>query len=200
MPRVDARTSAHAEPHTPSLLRGLLFALFAGLGALPWQLLFGAAWDSYSVSASAFNACLGPYLLGLVVAALIACAPSWRRALLAGSLGACLCGPLALTLPGIATALLGALAVLSLARNALLYPRPFARALACELGLGLLSVAAFALMHDGGPIGNSLAVWSFWLVQSAFALLPGSTRTEQTLERDPFETAVAAADALMQGR
>jgi hypothetical protein len=171
-------------------LRGLLFALFAGLGALPWQLLFGAAWD--------FDACLGPYLLGLVVAALIACAPSLRRALLAGALGACLCGPLALTFPGIATALLGSLAVLGLARSALLYPRPFARALAFELGLGLLSVAAFALMHDGGPIGNSLAVWSFWLVQSAFALLPGSMRTDDTLERDPFETAVAAADALMQ--
>jgi hypothetical protein len=187
MTRVEA---VRAAQRGPSLLRCLMFALFAGLGALPWQLLFGVVWS--------FDACLGPYLLALVVACAVVIAPSWRHALLAALLAGVLCAPLALILPGVATAVLGALIALGLTRSALLYPRPFARALAFELALALPSTIAFALLHDGAPIGNSLALWSFWLVQSAFALLPGQVDGSAGLERDPFEAAISAADELMQ--
>ena len=175
----------------PSFLRGLSFALFAGLGALPFQLLFGAPWD--------YDACLGVYQLGLAVLAVLACAPSLRTALGGGALAAALCAALALTFPGIATATLGALCALGFARSALCYPRPFARALAFELLLALPAAAAFALLHDGRPIGNTLAVWAFWLVQSAFALLPGTPRATTDPIGDRFETAAAAAERLMQG-
>jgi hypothetical protein len=176
--------------HGPSLSRHLLFALFAGLGALPWQLLFGVVWS--------FEACLGPYLLALVVASAIVTAPWGRRALPAALLACALCARLALISPGVASATLGALIALGLTRSAVLYPRPFARALAFELALALPSATAFAVLHDGAPIGDSLAVWSFWLVQSAFALLPGKTGEGHGLERDPFEAAVSAADELMR--
>jgi hypothetical protein len=174
----------------PSFLRGLSFALFAGLGALPFQLLFGARWN--------YDSSLGPYQLGLTVLAVIAGAPSLRAAVGAGALTAALCGSLAITSPGVATATLGALCALGLARSALCYPRPFARALAFELLLALPAAAAFALLHDGHPIGNSLAVWAFWLVQSAFALLPGTPRPSSDPTRDRFETAASAAERLMQ--
>lgn len=187
MTRAEAVSTARSGP---SLLRCLLFALFAGLGALPWQLLFGAVWP--------FDACLGSYLLALVLAAAIVTAPSWRRALIAALLAGALCAPLALISPGIATATLGALIALGLTRSAVLYPRPFARALAFELALALPSALAFAVLHDGAPIGNSLAVWSFWLMQSGFALLRGKVATAGGLERDPFEAALSAADELMQ--
>jgi hypothetical protein len=174
----------------PSLLRGLTFALFAGLGALPFTLVFGTAWD--------YDSSLGVYQLGLTVLAVLACAPSLRTALGGAALAAALCGALALTFPGIATAMLGVLCALGLARSALCYPRPFARALAFELLLALPSACAFALLHDGRPIGNALAVWAFWLVQSAFALLPGASRPASHIARDRFETAAAAAERLMQ--
>jgi len=185
------RVAAERATRVPSFLRGLLFALFAGLGALPFQIVFGTAWD--------YDSCLGVYLLALAVLAVLASAPSLRTALGGGLLAAALCGALALTFPGIATATLGVLCALGLARSALCYPRPFARALAFELLLALPSVAAFALLHDGHPLGNSLAVWAFWLVQSAFALLPGAPRAPTTDgTRDRFESAAAAAERLMQ--
>jgi hypothetical protein len=138
------------------------------------------------------------YQLGLAVLTVVVGAPSLRSALAAGALAATLCGALALTLPGVATATLGALCVLGLTRSALCYPRPFARALAFELLLALPAVAAFALLHDGYVLGNSLAVWAFWLVQSAFALLPGSRPATTISPGDPFETASSAAERLMQ--
>jgi hypothetical protein len=193
--RIAEHVGEHIAEHTrrasraPSFLRALLFALFAGLGALPFQLLFGTPWDH--------DPSLAVYQLGLAVLAVIAGAPSLRSALGAGALAAMLCAALALTLPGIATATLGALCALGLARSALCYPRPFARALAFELLLALPSAVAFALLHDGYVLGNSLAVWAFWLVQSAFALLPGTPRATATSSGDPFEAAASAAERLM---
>ena len=185
--------SAERSPETeraPGFGRGLLLALFAGLGALPWQLVFGTAWD--------YEPSVARYQLALTVVAVIAIAPTWRSAFVAGSLSAALCAALACIAPGIATATLGALCVLGLARSALCYPRPFARALACELLLALPAAGAFAVLYDGRAIGNALAVWAFWLIQSAFALLPGRTSPRERPAQDRFEAALTAAERLMR--
>ena len=175
----------------PGFGRALLLALFAGLGALPWQLLFGAPWS--------YEASLARYQLVLTVLAVIAVAPSWRAGLSAGMLGALLCAALGLLAPAdIAVATLGALCVLGLTRSALCDPRPFARAVFHELLLAFPATGAFALLYDGRPVGNAAAVWAFWLVQSAFPLLPGSTPAREPPARDRFEAAMAAAEQLMR--
>jgi len=174
----------------PGLGRGLLFALFAALGALPFLLVFAGLLDP--------DTSLGLYMLGLTVVHVVVLAPSWRHALTTPLLAAGLCGVFALCAPGLATATLGALVVLGITRSALLHPRPFARALGCEVVLALPAAGALALLYDGSLLGSALAVWSFWLVQSAFALLPGRDVARAPDAPDPFETAAAAAERLMQ--
>ena len=181
--------SADATPG-PGLARGLLFALFAGLGAVPFMLgLAGLLYPEVS---------LGVYMLGLTVVHVVVLAPTWRRALPAALLAAGLCFVLALCAPGLATATLGTLVVLGITRSALLYPRPLVRALAFEIALALPAAAAVVLVHDDSLLGNAVAVWSFWLVQSAFALLPGGAAAPDQAPHDAFETAAAAAEQLMQ--
>jgi hypothetical protein len=183
----------HRADTTPrlGLGRGLLFALFAALAALPCMFALSVLCD--------FDTSIGLLLLGLTPLHVLVIAPSWRRGLGAFLLAAGLCGVLVLSAPGLQAAALGTLVALGLIRSALLYPRPLARALVFELALALAAGVALALLHDGSLAGNALGVWSFWLVQSAFALLPGDSPARDPDARDPFETAAAAAERVMQG-
>ena len=73
-----------------------------------------------------------------------------------------------------------------------------ARRLAIELGLALLSAALFRAFSDTRLIGDRLAVWSFWLVQSSYPLLERDAAPRDASPGDRFEAAAAAADRLMQ--
>jgi hypothetical protein len=178
------------KPH--GLGRGLAFALFAALGTLPWQLLF-APFVGY---ASAFAV----YMLGLSVAALLFLAPSLRRALGAAAVATLVLLPIALLAPAPSVALLAGLCMLGVGRSGMSYPRPFARALAVELSLGLCASLAALFFYDLGLFGSALAVWSFWLVQSTFSLLPGRSLAAEAPAGDAFDQARAAAERLMHAR
>jgi hypothetical protein len=172
--------------------RGLAFALFAGLGTLPWQL----CWVPYLGYGSAF----GSYMLLITLVALPWHAPSLSRALGAAALGALVLLPTAFVAPTPLPALLVALCMLGVGRSGIAYPRPFARALALELPLGLMALCFSLLLYDASLFGAALASWGFWLVQSLFSLAPGrvSATTESTT--DPFDQARAAAEQLMHGQ
>ena len=170
--------------------RGLGFAVLAGMLTFPVQ-LFGSLVFGYDGS-------LARLLLGLSPLSLLFCAPSWRAGI-SGTLlsGALACGVL-LANPSLDVALLGALVILGLGR-AVAYPtRSFARALALELTLGLISAALFASLSDGHLVGDAFAIWSFWLMQSAFALVARAAPARDVAAHDRFEDAAAQAYRLMQ--
>lgn len=166
-----------------SFLRGLVFALVAGL----LSPIFGARG-------------FGGGALVAVFIHLIVVAPDPRRGMRAGALAAALGLPCALLVQDrfVVVALAGV--ILALARSAVLYPRPFARALVAEvmfLGLGVF----VALIWTGlGSAGILFMAWSFWLVQAGFALLAPSAPSTQEVPTDPFEQAQRRAEAVLAGR
>jgi len=173
--------------------RSLAFAVFAGLMSFPC-LLLGARIFGHDAS-------LALLLLTLVPLSLASCAPSLRTAL-AGAFVSGLCGTLTCGLllwsPQLGLALLGAIASLGLGR-AIAYPkRALARTLVLELGLGVSSAAAFAAFSDGRLMGDSFAVWSFWLMQSAFAVVARPAPAAEIPVGDRFEHAAAKAYRLMR--
>jgi hypothetical protein len=174
----------------PSLGRRLLFALLAGLGTLPWQLLF-APGVGYGCS-------FGSYMLMLAIAAPLFQAPSLRRGCAAAGLTALVLVPIALATPTPLGALFAGLCMLGVGRSALCYRRPLARALGVELGLALGATFIAALLYDARLFGSALAVWAFWLVQSAFALLPGRTESVDATSGDAFDDARDAAERLLR--
>ena len=172
--------------------RGLCFALLAGLGCLPWQLV----WARHAGYTGAF----GSYMLLLTVAALLWCAPSLRRGLAAAALGGLVLLPLALLGPAPSSALFAGLCMLGVGRSGVAYPRPLARALAVELSLGFAASCLALLLYDASLFGTALASWSFWLVQSVYSLVPGRVGASPQVAADPFERARVAAEQLMQQR
>lgn len=174
-----------------SLGRGLLFALFAALGAVAWPLVLARLLG--------FERSLALYQLALVVLAAFALAPSARRAVAGSALAGVLCIALALTDPPLSTAVLGVLVVLCVTRS-VLAGGMLARRLWFELLLALASCLLFALLYDGTLISGAFATWGFWLAQSGSALLAPSPAQPVQPPRDPFEAAAAAAERLMERR
>jgi hypothetical protein len=173
---------------SPCSLRGLSFALFAGLSAVPWQLLWAPV--------VGWNHALSALLLALTVIALPWNAPSPRAAVAAALLAGVVLGPLGLLgLPPSAAMLAGA-CMLAVGRSGLCYPRPFARALAVELCFTLCAGGVAALLYEPRLFESALAVWGFWLVQSAFVLVGGEPAAAP--QGDDFERASAALDALLR--
>lgn len=172
--------------------RGLAFALFAGLSAVPWQLF----WAPYLGYGRAF----GSYMLLITVVALLWHAPSLQRGLAASALGALVLVPASFVAPTPLPALLVVLCMLGVARSGVAYPRPFARALALELGLGFVALCFSLLLYQRSLFGGALASWGFWLAQSLFSFAPGRVRAPSEAASDAFERARAAAEQLMQGR
>jgi hypothetical protein len=89
-------------------------------------------------------------------------------------------------------------AILALVRSAYLFPKPLGRALFFELAFNVAALGALGFFYDAGPIGCAFASWSFWLIQSAFALLPGVRSAPTAGPSDPFERAHAAAIQLLE--
>ena len=168
--------------------RGLAFALAAGAAA-PFA-LFSAGGQRG----------IGNSVLFAVVLYLLLAHDNLRRGVAASALALVLGVPFALFLrePNVLIAL--ALVTLGLCRSAVLYPRPFVRALACELFfVGAGALGAF-VWFDWSAVGVCLSTWSFWLVQAGFALTATSSAAREEGPSDPFERAHAAAEAVLAGR
>jgi hypothetical protein len=95
-------------------------------------------------------------------------------------------------------ALLAALVNLALGRALLLSPRALGRALLSELIVGALSFGAFSALRDHTLVGEAIAVWGLWLVQSAFAVISPAPRAREDAAGDRFVAAQAAVERLLQ--
>jgi hypothetical protein len=170
--------------------RSLLFGAFAGVAFVPFAMLatpfFGwsGAVAAYAVmSASVYLAGLGTthrqgltasVLLALGVGAVAAVATSDRDVVLATAL---------------------ALAVL---RSGLLYRSRFARALLLESTLAGAGLWLAGHVFDGSVTSTALAVWAFYLVQSAYFAVGGiAARPDRPQDADPFDAARTRALAVL---
>lgn len=176
-----------------SLLRGVLFALVAGLGALLWLTLAGPLLG-YARAAALYG-------LALLPGYALAVAPSVRRGAGAFLLAAALVLPAGLLATGPRFVFVLTPFVLGIVRSAILFPRPLARALFLEACCNLLAVGVAVFFHDASAVGMTFAIWGFWLVQAGFALAPGEPAAAPlTPGGDPFEAARARALAILERR
>jgi hypothetical protein len=174
-----------------SLMRGLVFALIAGLGVMFWLLLAGPVLG-YARAAALYG-------LGLLPWYALSVAPTLRLGATAFLLAAVLVVPAAFFDPGPRLVLALTPFVLGIVRSAMLFPRPFARALFLELCVSALALCLAAFFHDASVVGTTFAVWAFWLVQAGFALGPGEPQRGRE-DPDPFEAAHARALAMLDRR
>jgi hypothetical protein len=93
---------------------------------------------------------------------------------------------------------LGAAIGIGVARSALLQHRRTGRAIAVEIALvgGGLALARFVAAP--GALGTALALWSFFLVQSAWFLIGGAAERTSGAVADRFEEARRRALALLE--
>jgi hypothetical protein len=170
--------------------RALLFAALAAALTVPALMLGAFSWG--------YEGSLASYLLLLSPISLFVAAPDLRAGVRVFLLAGVISLILLCVVSRVETALLGTILILAVGRVVLSGPRPLARVLAIELVLGVLSFGAFAAFHDRLLIGDALAVWAFWLVQSGFALLshPGTSREPDVA--DAFDAARSAAERVMQ--
>jgi hypothetical protein len=173
-----------------SFARSVVFAAIAG-----------AAWPAFALVAGPLfgsRAAFSLYLVGATGVYVAGLAPTIAR----GIASACVAVAIAVGMAVVAgtshAAALGAAIALGLARSGLLYRNRGARAIAIEallLGGGL--VLARFLMAPG-VLGPALALWGFFLVQSAFFAIGGLRTRESAVVGDRFESARRRALALLE--
>ena len=173
-----------------SFLRGLLFALFAGLGVFLWLILAGPVLG-YARAATWYG-------LGLLPWYALVIAPQPRLGVSAFLVAAVLAVPAAIFAPEPLFVFALTPFVLGIVRSAILFPRPFARALFLEGCCNLLAVGAAAFFYDSSVVGTTFALWAFWLLQAGFALAPGDPVATLEAAGDPFQTARARALAVLE--
>ena len=162
--------------------RSAAFAAVAALGWMPWLMLVGPL--------------LGPpaartlYLIGVTSAYVAGLGGPTARRLAAAILTA---------MTGAALALAGGLCLglgvaLAVARSVFLYRAMPARAVVTEatlVGGGLLFAR---LLATSSPLGATLPIWGFFLLQSCFFLVGGAHEERpRSAYPDPFEAAYARA-------
>jgi hypothetical protein len=137
-------------------------------------------------------------LAGVVAYAGVA-APSRRRGIAAAALAAG-AGALLLALPlGLGGHALGAAALLGVCRSGALYRSRPARAWLLEATLLGAGLALAAFLGAGSVPRFALAVWGFWLVQSAYFAVGGvAPRPDAGAPDDPFERARTRILALLE--
>jgi hypothetical protein len=137
-------------------------------------------------------------LTGVVAYAAIL-APSRGSAVRAAALAAG-AGALLLALPlGLGAQALAAAALLGGCRSGVLYRSRPARALLLETTLLGTGLALAAFLAGGSLARLALAVWGFWLVQSAYFAVGGvAARPHDAAPEDPFERARARILALLE--
>lgn len=197
---VDTGPRSHRASHAPQprarhrVAAGrLLFALVAGLGILLWLAIAGPLIGHARA--------ISLYGLALLPGNALAVAPSLRRGAGAFLLAAGLALPAAFFAPGPRLVLVLTPFVLGIVRSAILFPRPFARALFLEACCSLLAVSLAVSFHDASVVGTTFAIWAFWLAQAGFALAPGEPAAgPPSPAGDPFDAARARALAVLERR
>lgn len=175
-----------------SFARGLVFASLGGLGAMPFAIV--------AAGVLGYANAMALYALALVPLYLLVIAPTLRR----GAAGALLAAAFAMTvlLAFPHAAIAGALTpfLLGIPRSAMLFPRPWARAVWLEFAFSTTAFVVAFCFSDGALVGDSLAIWTFWLVQAGFAVAPGEARKPDGEAADPFEVAQGAITAVLERR
>jgi hypothetical protein len=121
-----------------------------------------------------------------------------RQGLVAAALLGISVGTIALVAPSERDIVLAAAIGLGVLRSGLLYRARFARALALEGALLCGGLLIAGRLFDGSLTSTVLAIWSFYLVQSAFFAVAGITaRPDHARDVDPFDSARARALALL---
>ena len=173
-----------------TFLSTLVVGALAAVALIPWMIVSGAVFGS--------PVALEIYLAGVGALYLAHIAPrraqGWLAALLMG--GAALG---AMTIVGtrqeFVLVLVTAFGVL---RSGLLYQARPARAIAVELGLGISALVFARFLAASGSAAPVLALWGWFLVQSFFFLIQGSSPRAADRLGDPFEQAHARAIALLE--
>lgn len=169
--------------------QSLIFAVLTGAASFGFVAFF--AWCfGYAHSA-------GLFALGSVLAYPWFAGTTARKNLTASALSAALAAPIALVIRDGGTLLALTPVVLGIVRSGVLYPRPLPRALMYELAFAMVSVATAWTFYEPSLVGVPCAIWTFWLVQSAFTLMPSSVRNEPA-NVDPFERAHRQAVSVME--
>jgi hypothetical protein len=170
--------------------RSLLFAAIAG-----------AAWPAFALFAApllGFRAAFSLYLVGTTAVYVAGLAPSLARGIASAFVAVAIAVGVAVLAGTSHAAALGAAIALGLARSGLLYRNRGARAIAIEALLlgGGLALARFLLAD--GVLGPALALWGFFLVQSAFFAIGGLQVRDAVVVGDRFESARRRALALLE--
>ncbi|MCG8590064.1 MAG: hypothetical protein MJE66_12305 [Proteobacteria bacterium] len=170
--------------------RSLVFAALAAVGLLA---VYAVAWPL------GLSQWLPAYLLATAVAYAIWLAPTWRRACVSGAVAfglALLAAAFTITVGDVAVA---AALIVAVCRSAVAYRARPARALVLELGLAISGlVLARFLASDGGALAAALALWGYFLVQSAYFVLSwAAPRNGSSDAGDPFERTRERLEALL---
>ncbi len=181
------------EGAAPSARRGfartLLFGALAALGVPAVKLLGTPLVGS--------SAAMGLYFAALAVGYLAAIAGTARRAAAVTLLSlpaACVVLLLASRPAGVA---LGAAAIVALGRSAFLYRAPWPRLFVVETVLLVLGLGLARSVAVPGAIGAMLAVWTWFLVQSAWFLLARPGAGARSQPGDGFERARERLERLL---
>jgi hypothetical protein len=170
--------------------RSLVFAVVAAAG-VPVATTFGAPLVGGAASVKLYLlAVAGVYVAGLGVERSRRVAAATLAAL-AGLVLACL--PL-----GLAGTALGAAAIVAVGRSGIAWRQPGLRGPAVEGLLGGVGLGVAAFLATGGLLALCLAVWGYFLVQSAYFLIGGGAPRRDAPDRDPFERARARLERLLE--
>lgn len=172
--------------------RALGFAALAAALTIPVMILGSAVWG--------YDASLVLYLLALVPLRTFSAASDLRSGVRAGLATGLLSLLLMAAIDSVQAALLAVLVELALGRALLATsaPRSIGRVLFMELVLGALSFGVFSMLRDQHLVGDAIAVWGLYLVQSVFAVISQPSRAREDEPRDRFVAAQAAVERLLQ--
>ena len=164
--------------------------------------IIGAAWPAFALVAAPLlgaRAALSLYVVGATAVYVAAIAPSIARGVATALVAVAIALGFAVVAGTPGAVVLGAALALGCARSGLLHRGRAARVLAVEallLGGGLL-LARF--LFAPGALGTALALWGFFLVQSAFFAIGGlRVRDSDGVAPDRFECARRRALALLE--
>jgi hypothetical protein len=177
-------------PRWDDFARSLAFAAIAAAG-LAVAVVFGAPLLGGEGAARLYL---------IAAASLYAFAFARGRARRAAALACAIVLGLALAvLPiGLAATAVGAAGLVALSRSAFAARGRRLRALAIEAALAGVGLAFAGRVAGGGLLALCLAVWAYFLIQSAYFLFGGSGADPDRAPRDPFEQARARLERLLQ--
>ena len=171
-------------------ISSLVFAAVFGLTAVPYLLV--------ALPGLGLIRTLAIGSIVSVAAYIVVVSPSLVRGLRYGALTLVLGVGLYALAPKV-VALFASAMLLGIVRSGLLYRAKIGRALAIEAMLFVLATSVAQLLAGSTVQSYGLAVWGFFLVESAFFLFEGaSPRAGAGSAEDPFERARREATRLME--